>query len=292
MPRAALRSTGGVTSGAPLQSRGRSTEDARGLGRALGRQRALPSRGTRATARGLLQTGHNAAQFVQLFGEMLRGVVSDATFNRSYRSLLSGTDELVPTSLVRELLKGVMEEHKIAPLSAPAQARLEELFQKVSQVRIPTRWSGFARRGPSPGTVAEVMQHPTGRGRGMWRRTVTRGDGSSPLHSKLDRERREAIQAEMRAAVGRGADAEGIVHAGLRRAVEFTLNEFTGPASASDLVPEPGVSPQEIDEQVNRREEIKRWAVSELGATQQAGLRNRVRAWLVRKGMRELSPSR
>jgi len=79
----------------------------------------------------------------------------DATFNRVWRDLLAGHDELFSTSLARETLKGFLSVRPSAALSSAERAGLTRLMNLVSDARIPTRFAGSS-------TAGRLVQHPTG----------------------------------------------------------------------------------------------------------------------------------
>jgi hypothetical protein len=213
-------------------------------------------------------------------------------FGDYYRGLQDRQDELVSTSSVRELIIGALGTKKT--LSPNDANEINKFFQSLSDVRFATRWSGFANSKESDGD--ERMQHPTSATiGGIWRNTLESGDGNP--HSELDEKRKQAILEEMNIAIKSSSPVK-IAKAMLVRAITFTLNEFTAPATASDQYPLGNISQQELREQVIARESLKAYAVK-LGADQERTItkgpdRNslRTRPWGNRKNKRSLSPSR
>ena len=168
---------------------------------------------------------------------------------------------------------------------------MNDVFNNISRVRIPTRFSGYAIQG-------EAMQHPTAPGAGYF----ADASATSRQHAEMDRARRQEVTTAMEEEISRpGSDMESIANAGLRRAITFTLNEFTAPLSASDVEPflrRRNAPKSVVDQQLRIREEMKSIAVR-LGATQEADhgatpARRRGRSWTRRRGRRkrDVSPPR
>lgn len=204
------------------------------------------------------------------------------TFGRRYRDVHQAQDELISTSSVREMIKGAIKPGSLSPAK---EAELEKVFELMSQLRFPTKWTGFSLKH-------DVMQHPTADGGGLF------GVSSKTMarHNELDLQRRNEVAAAMQdAASNRNASAETIANAGMRAAIEFSLNEFIAPASAKDvrpfsLAPNRGRD-KEIVQQVAAREELKVILVR-LGGTQDRGKTALRRKWRSRRGKRSASPPR
>ena len=186
----------------------------------------------------------------------------DATFNRVWRDLLPAHDELFSTSLARETLKGFLSVRPSATLSSDEHAGLTRLMNLVSDARIPTRFAGYS-------TADRVVQHPTGETGGLFAERAT-----ASAHAEVDRARKEhAVRAMEQAAVDPQSDAEAIVRAGLMAAIEFSLNEFIAPVTASNVHPfsrlsarPASVSDPEMRAQLQARDLMKQLYVK-LGGT-------------------------
>ena len=146
----------------------------------------------------------------------------DADINRIYRAAWKGMDELFSTALTRELIKGMFEKG-VSPTDDERE-RLTHLVDLLSQARISTHNSGFA-------TAKNVFQHPTNRGKAR----IADPIATAALHSRMDSERRAYVQAALDNAANAGGSATDIVYAGVRAAIEFTLNYFTAPIMAKNV---------------------------------------------------------
>jgi hypothetical protein len=209
-------------------------------------------------------------------------------FGQRYREVLDAHDELVSTSSVRELYMGVLASHGAAPMPADRLERLNEVFDMVSQVRLPTKLSGFAR---GPGLAAR-RPHPTESGAGgfaAWQDPVS-------AHYALDLRRRAAVIEAAEQAKASGAPVEHIATAMVRRAISFTLNEFTAPMTASDIHPflKSGTPAALSLHQVQLRERLKAVFVQFGGGQTPAPPAEHTygRAWGNRKDLRDVSPPR
>jgi len=207
-------------------------------------------------------------------------------FGGKYRRAWDAQDELLSTSSVRELMHGVLENK--TQMSADQTDVANSIFNRISRVRLSTRFSGYAL------SSTDRMQHPTASGQGLFaesKETMRR-------HNALDLERKDRVQTAMRTEMGKaGATIDSVANAGLREAIAFTLNEFTAPITASDVKPHAlkgkTASAALLTEQLREREEAKAIFVT-LGGKQEAGPVNRGRAWGQRQGkrIRDVSPPR
>lgn len=268
------------------------TKALRGVGKTMGVRRVYKKRKVRLRVKP--NPEHKDDFFRAIFekyGTLDIKKLKNTSFGGRYRKIWDAQDELLSTSSVRELMKGVLEAHQQSALSDKAIENLNTVFNNISRVRIPTKYSGYAIKG-------EKMQHPTAAGEGYF----AEASATSRQHSEMDRARRQAVTEEMEAEIKKkGATLESIANAGLRRAITFTLNEFTAPLSASDVQPyaKKGKAPKsKIDEQLQTREYLKAVAVN-LGATQESdngasAATRRGRSWTRRrnKGKRDVSPPR
>lgn len=221
---------------------------------------------------------YKAGKVDSLLTEMAGKKTSVGKFGKAYRGIQPEQDELVSTASIRDLMSGVTSS---GALSTAKQKELEHSFELMSKLRFPTRWTGFA-------TKNEVMQHPTATGAGFF------GESQSTmsLHNQLDLSRRNEVAEAMAAASkAPGSTAEGIATAGMRRAIEFSLNEFIAPATAADVKPRAFVTKKNLVEQVQAREGLKKILVG-VGGSQESGPVNPTRSWLGRQGKRSASPPR
>lgn len=200
----------------------------------------------------------------------------------AYRSIHPGQDELVSTASVRQIMKGLSSSGK---LSSDQQEELEEVFELLSKLRFPTKWTGFSLDNN------DVMQHPTSAGSGLFadpHDTVRR-------HNELDRARAgEVAEACLAALKEPKATAHSVVEATMRAAIGFSLNEFIAPATASNVRPfslaRGRDRDREVFEQVAAREKLK--PIGErLGLFQEPG-EQPAGAPYRRRGKRTLSPKR
>ncbi|WP_225414653.1 hypothetical protein [Stigmatella hybrida] len=202
-------------------------------------------------------------------------------FGGTYRGIQAEQDELVSTSSVRDLITGVL---KRGTLSQNEQKEMETVFEEMSKLRFPTKWTGFALKN-------KVMQHPTAKGSGWF------ADSSQTMkaHNELDLERRnEVVQAMLDALKEKNASPMSVANAGKRAALAFSLNEFIAPATASDVTPfalAKSKTQKELKEQVVARENLKAIFI-ELGGKQDQGRAELNRKWSLRKGKRSASPQR
>lgn len=205
--------------------------------------------------------------------------LSSNRFGKSYRDLQPGHDELVSTSSVRELMRGSVSR---SSLSGKSEAVLDTFYNSLSDDRFPSHMSGYSS---SKGT----MQHPTAAGRGIWDRKAR---GNSKAHYDMDLKRKQEVARSLTQELSKGSKLETISKAVRRRAISFTLNEFTAPATASDQKPASGVSLNEKRRQVEAREELKRTFVSLGGTQEHSADQSLSRRWGDRSTKRSVSPPR
>lgn len=205
-------------------------------------------------------------------------------FEGRYRKAQAGQDELVSTSSIRELARGMSKKLKDRGAGEPAAKLLDRAINELSRVRFPTGMSGFATRDAS-------MQHPTSpKQPGAF--ALAKGDAGK-LHSQLDLERRAKVTAAMEAAVEDGADLVSIIEAGLKAGIAYTLGNFTAPLAASNVRPfARSTTVTAANTQTRMRENLKRIFV-ELGGPQQAGTDHAMsRPWVRNDTARSVSPFR
>ena len=146
-------------------------------------------------------------------------------FDSRYRSLAAGQDELIPTSLMREIYRGIVRSQYFDPKDSQQVESLNSLLNDISEVRIPTKYAGFSLK-------SGLMQHPTGRKPFF----AKKSDGEAlSQHAMFDDQRKRQVITAMNQAIARHDSAAEIVYSGLREAITFTLNEFTAPVLAKDV---------------------------------------------------------
>lgn len=200
-----------------------------------------------------------------------------------YRNLSPAMDELVSTSTMRDLIKGFAAEGGLSPAQ---ESMLLASLHEISEIRIPTKYVGYAFRNKTLG-IADV-QHPTKPNGGFWMPERKTGD-----HNALDVQRRRAVYDVMKEEKDKtGSTAQSVLEAGTLRSLTFTVNEFMGPATADNLQTMSSVSLAEKNEQVAYRERLKNEAVR-MGASRLSGTNtSRSRSWNRTVGQREISPER
>ena len=223
---------------------------------------------------------HRPDFFLEILKSSKMARISPAKFGTSYRLRWDAQDELLSTSSVRELMMSVVEKHHIQPLSADEIQRVNKVFNNISRVRLPTRFSGYAL------SSTDKMQHPTESGQGYF------ADSAKTMqrHYELDLQRKARVFEAMEEALKQPkCSFESVMYAGLREAIAFTLNDFTAPITAKDVNPFAlkgrTASKTEQDEQVLSREKIKGYFVL-LGGRQESGQVDPARPWRDRPGKR------
>jgi len=195
--------------------------------------------------------------------------ISRKDFGKEYRSDWPNQDELISTSSVREIIYGIFSSLP----AKPSQAVIDEIsasLDNISLIRLRTAHSGFA-------TKVSVMQHPTAKGAGFFSNAST-----SSLHSLEDLNRKIYICKAMEDEIGKkSCTPESITRAGIRAAIEFTLNKFTAPRTAKNVNPfaVKKIGQQQISEQVQAREELKKIYVSIGGMQEQSSNTSLSRSW-------------
>lgn len=191
-------------------------------------------------------------------------------FKRTYRAIWDAQDEIVRTSFVTDLLVN-LEKAKLPKVELD---KLKSIVDAFSNVRFPTRWSGFKlKNGDRIGEFTE-MQHPTAKGAGMWNPAIS---GFTKAHGALDEARvKVAIDAAMafvkvdasgNVTLKPNATGEAIAKAIIVAAGTFTLRAFTAPATADNVDPT-GLSAVRIAQTKSR--EFLKDQLRSLGATEAA----------------------
>jgi hypothetical protein len=173
------------------------------------------------------------------------------SFDDRWRDAMSGQDELVSTSTVREFLKGLFEARSIAGLSKAQLDVVNEITDSISAVRLPTVFSGYS-------LDREVMQHPANRAEAIFDDPHARASE----HARRDVQRKDYVVEAMQRAIDSGGDLGEIAKVACRAAIEFTLNYFTAPITASNVLPfsrraGSSVDDAELQRQVAGRERMK-----------------------------------
>lgn len=185
-------------------------------------------------------------------------------FGPQFRRLMPYHDELLSTASVHEVTGGLLEAAAANPFKPAEQAAANTLFDTMSRVRIPTKYVGYNLGGK------DFMQHPTAPGSGYF--ADSDQTESAQAHSMHDLYRRGRATEAMEAAKSAGGNVPDVVHAGIREAIAYTLNEMAAPVTASDVQPhaKKGGAPATAQmEQVIAREKLKKAFVL-LGGTQEA----------------------
>jgi hypothetical protein len=226
-----------------------------------------------------------------IFREVLES--GDASrFGTRYREAFANTDEQVSTASARELLFGVVRGVTPSLLRLTSDERkhltdvMMSVYDAISRVRMPTRMTGY-----NYAVTGERLQHPMGAEAGMW--GFAAGTGST--HSVLDRSRREYVYRVMRRTYSLTGSFSASSQWGAIAAMQFSLNAFVAPSTASDQDAYGARSSDEKDQQLSWRDAIKALAVR-LGAAQAASDPtiddNRSRDWGHRLPDGPLSPPR
>ena len=256
-PGGAKKAEAGKLKKAPARPRGPSKRDLEA--RALGKRMAVrfkpgerwPTfKTTKGIRRGAIES--------LLEDEKIKG---KKQFASAYRGVGPDMDELISTSSTREIVTGLLGEKKWSEYTREERAYLGELVDLMSAIRAPTRYVGYSLGG-------EKMQHPTSRPEAYF----TDPHGTMSKHSELDNARRDYIEREATRVYESGGSAREIVLAAGRAAIEFTLNNFMAPVSASNvhsfsLKSGAKVTDETILEQVKWREFLKDFYVDVLGGT-------------------------
>lgn len=224
---------------------------------------------------------HDSDRLRSLLEEAFRTKRPPRNFGARYRRIQAGQDELISTASIRELLAGVVGGGRI---DARRWKEIMRAFELISRARFPTHWTGFA-------TKKAVMQHPTAVGKGLFGNPGK----TAKLHASLDRDRRVAVARALRAAAAEpGATLDGVVKAGLRRAISFSLNAFIAPATASNVRPYlrgRRVEGRDLRLQTRYREKLKKDFVA-FGGKQRKGEVDDRRPWINDPAEVKASPPR
>lgn len=218
-------------------------------------------------------------------------------FERWYRAHWDEMDELVSTSTVRQFLQGLFEKQDYTTLSKTEIELINAIADQISAIRLPTKYSGYS-------LSTEVMQHPTSETAGIFANPRE----TAKAHAQRDVQRKKYVVDAMQKAIDAKGELADIAKAGIMAGIEFTLNYFTAPITASNVLPfsrkknAKASSDPEIKEQLEARERMKARYV-ELGGklevlkAPETAEESRGRQWLGPPSnnvftARELSPER
>jgi hypothetical protein len=148
--------------------------------------------------------------------------VIGSLFPNLYRDDAPNMDELLSTATVNDFLKGYFERN---PTNKPYEIEWMNTWgNMVSNLRIPTKFSGFALKGI-------VMQHPTNPKTALF----AEANKTSKVHAAYDLERRNYVVKAMEDARENKKGPDEIIKSMMRAAIEYTLNNFTAPILASNV---------------------------------------------------------
>lgn len=177
-------------------------------------------------------------------------LLKSSAFGSRYRTTWGAQDELLSTASVRNLVTGLLDGRTRAKIPSAEWKLFRNLVDLLSALRIPTKYSGFSVKG-------EVMQHPTEVGEGFFSTKAVDGQ-----HGTYDSARVKYVGDAVRLSQANGDSPVDQLRAAARAAIEFSLNYFTAPVTASNVQPystKKGVSitNQALLDQVASREAIK-----------------------------------
>jgi hypothetical protein len=170
-------------------------------------------------------------------------------FGSDYRKHKPGMDELLSTSTVRDLLRGMLN---VTAKDDAVMLRVQKLVDLMSVVRVPTKYVGIV-------TKENQMQHPTGEDGDTGIKGLYEHSQRVNEHYNRDQDRRQYVVESMERAAKSGKGAADIIIEGLRAAIEATLKLMMAPISADDVSPYFQSMPteQERREQNEWREMLK-----------------------------------
>ena len=188
----------------------------------------------------------------QKIGQVLKAYTSATSGNKNeyakqYRSANPDQDELISTQTVYSIFSGISEHFKTAgiTMTSAQESLVQAAFEFISLIRLPTKGSGYNLPG-------EVMQHPTSP------KTLMFGS-SGQNHGKADLDRRHEAILELEKNLSTAAPA-AVMKPLLDMAehmAKYTLQEFTGPATAKHMATLPHINTAEKDEQTRGRDAMK-----------------------------------
>ncbi|MFC4235968.1 hypothetical protein ACFOY8_12050 [Thalassospira xianhensis] len=184
-----------------------------------------------------------------LHGKKFRKFRPDKDMNRVFRAAEKNQDELFSTALTRNIVKGF----RLTEMAKDPEA-FNLLVDLMSAIRISTSHSGYSLK-------TETMQHPTQAKSGLF----DDPDDTASNHAFMDARRRAYVTRAMNEAIDAKLPVMDIAKAGLRAAIEYTLNHFTAPITADDVFPHSrlkkvlnaSISDPKAKAQLRSREEMK-----------------------------------
>lgn len=217
-------------------------------------------------------------------------IKADKQFNASFRGLGPNMDEFHSTASTREFVKGLLGDKGWADFDEEEQQYLAGLVDILSAIRVPTRFVGYS-------LDTGKMQHPTSRPEAFFEDPYA----TASKHAELDTARRNYVQRAADAAIEGGENARNIVVSAARAAIEFTLNNFMAPVSASNVQPHSKMATLEITdekilEQGRWREFLKRYYTDVLGGKlrdadpKETKKTSRLRIWTPRSDLQMSAP--
>lgn len=152
-------------------------------------------------------------------------LAKDSLFGGRYRSTWGEQDELFSTASTRFFVQGLLNSLPRDQIADDVWQRWTTMVDLISALRIPTAYSGFS-------TATLVMQHPTAVGEGYFSPLA-----STESHGGYDSERVKYIGRAIQVAQTASLGAVDQLRAAMRAAIEFSLNYFTAPVTASNVKP-------------------------------------------------------
>jgi hypothetical protein len=184
----------------------------------------------------------------------LMNIVDDKSFDGLWRDALEGHDELFSTSTIRAFLSGFFDQKPYYKFGASEIAEINNIINMISDVRIPTHFSGFSLPSLS-------MQHPTDNSKSVF----ANSNNTASVHASADTERKKYILDAMEKSLAdpQNHDTAHIIKEGVKASIEYTLNYFTAPITAKNVQPHSlrktkPINDPELTAQVEARELMKK----------------------------------
>ncbi|WP_261300136.1 hypothetical protein [Sphingomonas alpina] len=150
-------------------------------------------------------------------------VLATNKFGAPYRAAWDAQDELFSTASTRNFIEGLLDGLPRNQIDDAVWARWSKMVDTISTLRVPTKFSGFS-------TDAAPMQHPTAAGVGYFSAAKT-----ASKHSNYDNTRVKYIAYKLELAETAGESLEEQLFVAMRASLEFSLNYFTAPVTASNV---------------------------------------------------------
>jgi hypothetical protein len=188
---------------------------------------------------------------------------------KAWRSVEPGTDEVVSTATIVDLMSGMGKNELRSPV-------IREALKLVSRARFPTRQVGYNMNGSS-----EIFQHPTDEDKALYAKSNTN-------HYEKDINRRSAVlDAGLKASKG---GVERLV-AMIARGLSFTSNDMVAPPFASNVKLRSSITKVQGDESHDIRESRKRMYYQISGDTP-SGMQSQTAPYFRDPSRRSPSPMR